>query len=167
MFTIFISRYVNVGLFYLRQVFFAKFDIKVHTSSGTRPFMRLAPIVELFLRGQGVTRRFGARFASLSRWSNQGSPPLAKVCQATEEKCIAAHVLSTGTFGHITGGYDAGYYGYTYVQLGPRPINPAHRNFCLLVTLWCLPPTCMVSKNCAMNNAQLKLTNFRSHCIQS
>lgn len=25
------SRYVNVGLFYLRQLFFAKFDIKVHT----------------------------------------------------------------------------------------------------------------------------------------
>jgi metallopeptidase MepB len=29
------SRYVNVGLFYLRQVFFAKFDIKVHTDQGT------------------------------------------------------------------------------------------------------------------------------------
>jgi len=27
------SRYSNVGLFYLRQVFFAKFDIKVHTDS--------------------------------------------------------------------------------------------------------------------------------------
>ena len=25
------SRYVNVGLFYLRQLFFANFDIKVHT----------------------------------------------------------------------------------------------------------------------------------------
>ena len=25
------SRYVNVGLYYLRQVFFAKYDIKVHT----------------------------------------------------------------------------------------------------------------------------------------
>lgn len=28
------SRYVNVGLFYLRQLFFAKFDIKVHTDQG-------------------------------------------------------------------------------------------------------------------------------------
>ncbi|KAG6917456.1 hypothetical protein DXG01_002433 [Tephrocybe rancida] len=46
------SRYVNVGLFYLRQLFFARFDLKVHTDKGT--------------------------------------------------------------FGHITGGYDAGYYGYTY-----------------------------------------------------
>jgi Zn-dependent oligopeptidase len=25
------SRYVNVGLFYLRQVFFARFDLHVHT----------------------------------------------------------------------------------------------------------------------------------------
>lgn len=28
------SRYVNVGLFYLRQLFFAKFDLKVHTHKG-------------------------------------------------------------------------------------------------------------------------------------
>lgn len=28
------SRYVNVGLFYLRQLFFAKFDYKVHTDKG-------------------------------------------------------------------------------------------------------------------------------------
>ncbi|KAE9386902.1 zincin [Gymnopus androsaceus JB14] len=71
------SRYVNVGLFYLRQVFFAKFDIKVHTSSGTRPFMRLAPI----------------------------SISLVKSGKPTPGQ---------GTFGHITGGYDARYYGYTY-----------------------------------------------------
>lgn len=28
------SRYVNVGLFYLRQLFFANFDLKVHTDQG-------------------------------------------------------------------------------------------------------------------------------------
>ena len=28
------SRYVNVGLFYLRQLFFANFDLKVHTDKG-------------------------------------------------------------------------------------------------------------------------------------
>ena len=28
------SRYVNVGLFYLRQLFFATFDLKVHTDKG-------------------------------------------------------------------------------------------------------------------------------------
>lgn len=31
------SRYVNVGLYYLRQVFFAKYDIKVHTDKGMLP----------------------------------------------------------------------------------------------------------------------------------
>ena len=30
----FTSRYVNVGLFYLRQVFFARFDLHVHTYKG-------------------------------------------------------------------------------------------------------------------------------------
>ena len=30
----FSSRYVNVGLFYLRQLFFAWFDYQVHTSKG-------------------------------------------------------------------------------------------------------------------------------------
>ncbi|KAG6856420.1 hypothetical protein H0H87_004639 [Tephrocybe sp. NHM501043] len=30
------SRYINVGLFYLRQLFFAKFDLKVHTEQGRR-----------------------------------------------------------------------------------------------------------------------------------
>lgn len=29
-----LSRYVNVGLFYLRQLFFANFDLKVHTDQG-------------------------------------------------------------------------------------------------------------------------------------
>jgi Zn-dependent oligopeptidase len=30
------SRNVNVGLFYLRQLFFAKFDLQVHTDQGTQ-----------------------------------------------------------------------------------------------------------------------------------
>ena len=29
------SRYVNAGLYYLRQLFFARYDIKVHTDKGT------------------------------------------------------------------------------------------------------------------------------------
>lgn len=28
-----VSRYVNVGLFYLRQIFFGKYDITVHTQT--------------------------------------------------------------------------------------------------------------------------------------
>ncbi|KAE9403952.1 zincin [Gymnopus androsaceus JB14] len=74
------SRYVNVGLFYLRQVFFAKFDIKVHTSS----------------EDEDYTALWGSLRESIS---------LVKSGKPTPGQ---------GTFGHITGGYDAGYYGYTY-----------------------------------------------------
>ncbi|KAJ3875744.1 hypothetical protein F5051DRAFT_333312 [Lentinula edodes] len=77
------SRYVNVGLFYLRQVFFAKFDIKVHTSSGS-------------LEDQDYTALWNSLRESIS---------LVKSGKLTPGQ---------GTFGHITGGYDAGYYGYTY-----------------------------------------------------
>jgi len=35
---LFSSRYVNVGLSYLRQLFFGKFDLKVHTDKGWLPF---------------------------------------------------------------------------------------------------------------------------------
>ncbi|KXN88219.1 Thimet oligopeptidase [Leucoagaricus sp. SymC.cos] len=74
------SRYVNVGLFYLRQLFFAKFDYKVHTDK-TREDLTLL-------------------------WNN-----------LREEVSLVKYKLAApgqGTFGHITGGYDAGYYGYTY-----------------------------------------------------
>jgi len=74
------SRYVNIGLFYLRQVFFAKFDIKVHTSSEDEDYTVL--------------------------WNSlRESISLVKSGKPTPGQ---------GTFGHITGGYDAGYYGYTY-----------------------------------------------------
>lgn len=36
------SRYVNVGLFYLRQLFFAKFDLKVHTDQGQKTQLIIA-----------------------------------------------------------------------------------------------------------------------------
>ncbi|KAF9454736.1 zincin [Macrolepiota fuliginosa MF-IS2] len=74
------SRYVNVGLFYLRQLFFAKFDYKVHTD------------------------KEGADYTKL--WN-----------ELREEVSLVKYKFPApgqGTFGHITGGYDAGYYGYTY-----------------------------------------------------
>ncbi|KAH9480466.1 Thimet oligopeptidase [Psilocybe cubensis] len=74
------SRYVNVGLFYLRQLFFAKFDLKVHTDQTADDYTRL--------------------------W-----------CNLREKISLVSHdkeLPGQGTFGHITGGYDAGYYGYTY-----------------------------------------------------
>ncbi|KAK0244414.1 metallopeptidase MepB [Armillaria nabsnona] len=74
------SRYVNVGLFYLRQLFFAKFDIKVHTDQEDADYTNL--------------------------WNDlRESISLVKAGKPCPGQ---------GTFGHITGGYDAGYYGYTY-----------------------------------------------------
>jgi len=71
---------VNVGLFYLRQLFFAKFDLKVHTDQESEDYTQL--------------------------WNNLRE----KISLVKYDKACPGQ----GTFGHITGGYDAGYYGYTY-----------------------------------------------------
>ncbi|KAJ7095922.1 metallopeptidase MepB [Mycena belliarum] len=74
------SRYVNVGLFFLRQVFFAKFDIKVHTDQESEDYTLL--------------------------WN-----------KLREDISLVKSVKpcpGQGSFGHISGGYDAGYYGYSY-----------------------------------------------------
>ncbi|KAF8908911.1 metallopeptidase MepB [Gymnopilus junonius] len=95
------SRYVNVGLFYLRQLFFAKFDLKVHTDQTGEDYTHL--------------------------W-----------CSLREKVSLVQHdkeCPGQATFGHITGGYDAGYYGYTYslvfaadmyaTVFKPNPLDPA------------------------------------------
>ncbi|KIP08913.1 hypothetical protein PHLGIDRAFT_68434 [Phlebiopsis gigantea 11061_1 CR5-6] len=74
------SRYVNVGLFYLRQLFFANFDIKVHTDKQPTDYTQL--------------------------WSDMRE----HISLVTAGKPTPGQ----GSFGHIAGGYDAGYYGYTY-----------------------------------------------------
>ncbi|EIN12760.1 metallopeptidase MepB [Punctularia strigosozonata HHB-11173 SS5] len=74
------SRYVNVGLFYLRQLFFAKFDMKVHMDSEPNDYTQL--------------------------WNSMREQ--ISLVKGGEPQ------PGQGTFGHITGGYDAGYYGYTY-----------------------------------------------------
>ncbi|QRV95521.1 metallopeptidase MepB [Ceratobasidium sp. AG-Ba] len=73
------SRYVNVGLFYLREIFFGKFDIKVHTQ--TEP----------------------ANIDYSKLWG-----------ELREETSGAGATHGQGTFAHITGGYDTGYYSYAY-----------------------------------------------------
>ncbi|KAL1748030.1 hypothetical protein HDZ31DRAFT_30711 [Schizophyllum fasciatum] len=74
------SRYVNIGLFDLRQLFFANFDIKVHMAKESHDHTAL--------------------------WNNlREQISLVK----SGKPCPGQ-----GTFGHITGGYDAGYYGYMY-----------------------------------------------------
>ncbi|KAF8521045.1 metallopeptidase MepB [Gautieria morchelliformis] len=75
------SRYTNVGLFYLRQGFFATFDMKVHTDQVEEDYTAL--------------------------WNNlRESISLVK-----NDKEFAP---GQGSFGHLMGGYDAGYYGYMY-----------------------------------------------------
>ncbi|KAJ8456732.1 hypothetical protein ONZ45_g18600 [Pleurotus djamor] len=78
------SRYVNVGLFYLRQLFFAMYDIK------------MADITSTLTESSDYT----------ALWNNLRE----KISLVKADKPSPGQ----GTFGHITGGYDAGYYGYTY-----------------------------------------------------
>jgi Zn-dependent oligopeptidase len=77
------SRYVNVGLFYLRQLFFAKFDLAIH-STHTDP--------------------------SKTDYNALWNDLRAQVSFMPGKKPTPGH----GSFGHLMGGYDAGYYGYTY-----------------------------------------------------
>ncbi|EGN98007.1 hypothetical protein SERLA73DRAFT_109304 [Serpula lacrymans var. lacrymans S7.3] len=74
------SRYVNVGLFYLRQLFFAKFDMKVHVDQKPTDYTKLWNDLR--------------ESVSLVKGGKPGP--------------------GQASFGHIVGGYDAGYYGYTY-----------------------------------------------------
>ncbi|KAJ8519018.1 hypothetical protein ONZ45_g3985 [Pleurotus djamor] len=78
------SRYVNVGLFYLRQLFFAMYDIK------------MTDITSTLTESSDYT----------ALWNNLRE----KISLVKADKPSPGQ----GTFGHITGGYDAGYYGYTY-----------------------------------------------------
>ena len=73
------SRYVNVGLFNLRQLFFANFDLMVHDNS--------LPV------DTDYTKLWNELRERIS---------LVKGVEYMPEQ---------GTFGHIVGGYDAGYYG--------------------------------------------------------
>jgi hypothetical protein len=55
------SRYVNVGLYYLRQVFFAKFDLKVHVDKG----LNACVITILACRAYGIYCRSGRLYQTL------------------------------------------------------------------------------------------------------
>lgn len=92
------SRYVNIGLFDLRQLFFGTFDIDVHTTKG-RSF--------LFISFNNLTFTWSLEHQDLTKlWNTLRE----KVSLVKHDKLCPGQ----GTFGHITGGYDAGYYGYMY-----------------------------------------------------
>ncbi|KAF9505096.1 hypothetical protein BS47DRAFT_1374338 [Hydnum rufescens UP504] len=80
------SRYVNIGLFSLRQLFFGLFDLKVHTE------------------------KFDGQVDYSKLW-----------CDMREDISLVKTgdqiTPGQGSFGHIVGGYDAGYYGYLYSQV--------------------------------------------------
>ncbi|CEL52913.1 metallopeptidase MepB [Rhizoctonia solani AG-1 IB] len=80
------SRYVNVGLFYLRQIFFGKFDIKVHTQD---------------TQGAKADHDYSNLWGKLRE-------------ETSLVKSGASPTHGQATFAHITGGYDAGYYSYAY-----------------------------------------------------
>ncbi|KAF8905842.1 hypothetical protein CPB84DRAFT_1726845 [Gymnopilus junonius] len=95
------TRYMNTGLFYLHQVFLAKFDLRVH----------MDPIHDDY-----------AQF-----WCS-----LHKEIHLHEyDKVVPGHAA----FKHTMGGYDVGYYGYTWSQVfaedmyvtvfKPDPLDPA------------------------------------------
>ncbi|CAE6466814.1 unnamed protein product [Rhizoctonia solani] len=80
------SRYVNVGMFYLRQIFLGKFDIQVHTqdSQGTEAEQDYSALWDKIREETSLVKT--------------GSNP----------------THGQASFGHLTGGYDAGYYSYAY-----------------------------------------------------
>ncbi|CAE7058673.1 unnamed protein product [Rhizoctonia solani] len=80
------SRYVNVGLFYLRQIFFGKFDIKVHTQDS---------------QGAKAEHDYSTLWGKLRE-------------ETSLVKSGSDQTHGQASFAHITGGYDAGYYSYAY-----------------------------------------------------
>ncbi|KAK9480384.1 hypothetical protein V1514DRAFT_346106 [Lipomyces japonicus] len=78
------SKHVNGGLFNLRQLHFALFDLKLHTSDGN---------------------------IDVNKEWNQGREEVSLMKQGSEM------TYGYGSFGHLMGGYDSGYYGYLWSQV--------------------------------------------------
>lgn len=79
------SKLLNVGNFYLRQIFFGLFDMKVHKE---------APIG--YWNSEKLINLWHDLRKSVTRFQPQNG------------------TFGGATFGHIMGGYDAGYYGYLW-----------------------------------------------------
>ena len=84
------SRYVNAGLFYLRQLFFGTFDIRVHTDKGIQNRRFLSLLLTAFTEAVDYTKFWNELRESLS---------LVKSGKFT---------AGAASFNHLAGGYDAG-----------------------------------------------------------
>lgn len=92
------SKHVNTGLFNLRQLHFALFDMKLHTIDNQNDIDAL-----------DLTKLWNTLREEIALISNGG-------------------IENTGyaTFGHIAGGYESGYYGYLYSQVFATDIYFTH-----------------------------------------
>lgn len=92
------SKHVNTGLFNLRQLHFALFDMYLHTIDNQKDIDAL-----------DLTKVWNELREEISLISNGG----------VSNKGYA-------TFGHIAGGYESGYYGYLYSQVFATDIYYTH-----------------------------------------
>ena len=91
------SRYVNIGLFNLRQLFFAKFDLKVHTDQGNFLKKKNRKCCRIILKLTSVSEDY------TQLWNTMRE----KISLVKYDKICPGQ----GSFEHIVGGYDVGYYG--------------------------------------------------------
>ncbi len=93
------SRYVNVGLFQLRQVFFATYDLKVHMMKGN--------LIDRFsLDNTNGMRTEPTDYTKL--WN-----------ELSESIILEKHdklVPGQAAFRHMVGDYSAGYYGFVRLE---------------------------------------------------
>ncbi|KAF1811981.1 thimet oligopeptidase [Eremomyces bilateralis CBS 781.70] len=89
------TKHVNAAMFNLRQLHFGIYDMTVHTPSSHDEVVKLDPTVLYNQLRHEIARLQGLEVDGKGwNWANGQS-----------------------TFGHLIGGYDAGYYGYLYSQV--------------------------------------------------